>query len=301
MDKPYRDLSSYCIEKYGRKLYKLSLSISSTCPNRDGTLSCGGCIFCSGQGSGDFAEDVSIPVTEQIKEAKKRIEKKTKNMGDLKYIAYFQSFTSTYLPCDILYKKLYEAAAHPDIEVISIATRPDCLGDDIMQVLSEINKIKPVWVELGLQSSSDKTAKYINRGYETKVFDKAVKNLQKINIEVIAHIIIGLPCETENDLLNTINHVNSMNLNGVKLQLLHVLKNTPLEKMDYTPCTIEEYAYLLCLCIEHLSPDIVIHRISGDGNKKELIAPLWSADKKRVLNFLSKYMKENDIRQGSAY
>ena len=298
MDKPYNDLSLYCIKKYGRKLYKLSLSIANTCPNRDGTLSHTGCIFCSGRGSGDFAEDVNIPVTEQIKEAKKRIEQKTKNIGDLKYIAYFQSFTSTYLPGEILYEKLYDAAIHPDIEVISIATRPDCLGKDILDVLQKINKIKPVWVELGLQSSSDKTAKIINRGYETTVFDMAVKNLQNMNIEVIAHIIIGLPYETETDLLNTINHVNSLKLNGVKLQLLHVLENTPLAKMNCTVLSLEEYAHLLCLCISHLSPDIVIHRISGDGNKKELIAPLWSADKKRVLNYLAKYMKENGIKQG---
>ncbi len=301
MDKPYRDLSSYCIEKYGRKLYKLSLSIAHTCPNRDGKISKGGCIFCSGKGSGDFAADVDIPVTEQIEAAKIRVLNKTKNISDIKYIAYFQSFTSTYLPASVLYEKLYEAAMHPEIAVVSIATRPDCLGDDIMQVLSEINKIKPVWVELGLQSSSDKTAKIINRGYETKVFDKAVKNLQKIKIEVIAHIIIGLPCETENDLLNTINHANSLNLNGVKLQLLHVLKNTPLADTDYTALSLEEYAYLLCRCIEHLSKDIVIHRISGDGNKKELISPLWSADKKRVLNYLSKYMKDNNIRQGKFF
>lgn len=301
MDKPYRDLSSYCIEKYGVKLYKLSLSIASTCPNRDGKISRGGCIFCSGAGSGDFAADVNIPVTEQIEQAKKRIMNKTKNLSDIKYIAYFQSFTSTYLPAGVLHEKLHEAAVRPDIAVISVATRPDCLGEDILRVLSEINKIKPVWVELGLQSASDKTAEIINRGYKTAVFDSAVRTLDGMGIDVITHVIIGLPHETEEDLLETVSHINSLPVKGVKLQLLHILKNTALVKTDYRPLTMEEYTHLLCLCIERLNPETVIHRISGDGNKKELIAPLWSADKKRVLNYIMKYMKENNIRQGKLF
>lgn len=297
----YYDLNTYCREKYGKKLYKLSLSISKSCPNRDGRISYGGCIFCSMGGSGDFAEDVSLSVTDQIERAKLRVANKIKVTNPPQYIAYFQSFTSTYLPADTLLSKLKEAAQNPDIALISVATRPDCLGDDILSVLSEISKIKPLWVELGLQSCHNSTARLINRGYKTEVFKEAVNKLNAMGIEVIAHIIIGLPLETEEMLYETVAYLNALPVKGVKLQLLHLLQNTALAKMNYTPLTLEEYARLLCGCILRLRPDIVIHRISGDGAKKELIAPLWSGDKKRVLNYLTKYMKDNNITQGRLY
>jgi len=297
----YYDLNSYCREKYGKKLYKLSLSIANTCPNRDGKISTGGCIFCSMGGSGDFAESIDLSVTEQIERAKQRVKNKIKVIEPPQYIAYFQSFTSTYLPADVLLNKLEEAALNPDIALISVATRPDCLGADILDVLSRISKIKPLWVELGLQSMHNSTAKLINRGYETEVYEEAVYKLNNLGIDVITHIIIGLPNETEIMLYETVEYLNTLPIKGIKLQLLHLLKNTALEKMNYTPLSLEEYAHLLCGCILRLRPDIVVHRISGDGAKKELIAPLWSGDKKRVLNYLSKYMTENNITQGKLY
>ena len=298
MEKPYKDITSLCREKYGKKLYRLSLSLATTCPNRDGSISCGGCIFCSSGGSGDFAEKAD-DINEQIEKAKKRVEKKIK--GDVGYVAYFQSYTTTYVASEMLRKALLCAAVREDINVISVATRPDCLGREILEVLKEVQKIKPLWVELGLQTSNENTAKLINRGYNLSTFTQAVENLKEFADEIIAHIIIGLPTETEKELFQTVDYVNSLPVTGVKLQLLHVLKNTALEKMQYEPLSLEEYARLLGCCIERLRADITVHRITGDGSKKELIAPLWSGNKKAVLNFISKYLKENNIFQGKNY
>lgn len=296
MEKPYKDITAFCLENYGRKLYRLSLSLANTCPNRDGTLSKGGCIFCSGSGSGDFAQKGS-DIHRQIENAKKTVAKKIK--GNVGYIAYFQSFTTTYVSPALLKEALFEAANREDIQVISVATRPDCLGQDVLDILKRVSQIKPLWVELGLQSSNDHTALLINRGYKTEVFDKAVMALSPFCQQVIAHVIIGLPGETEKELYNTVGHINSLPVNGVKLQLLHVLKNTAMEKMKYNALSLDEYTRLLCGCIQRLNKNITVHRITGDGNKKELISPLWSADKKRVLNYLTKYMAENKIKQGS--
>ncbi len=298
MEKPYKDITALCKKKFGKKLYRLSLSLSNTCPNRDGKAGVGGCIFCSLGGSGDFAEN-GEDLNEQIEKAKLRVNKKIK--GDVGYIAYFQSYTTTYIEPEKLRTALLCAARREDINVISVATRPDCLGEDILEVLREVQKIKPLWVELGLQTANEKTAKLINRGYNLSVFDESVKKLAQFADEIIVHVIIGLPNETEAELYKTIAHINSLPVTGVKLQLLHVLKNTALEKMDYSPLSIEEYARLLCGCIERLRADITVHRITGDGNKKELIAPLWSGNKKAVLNYLSKYFKENNIFQGKNY
>lgn len=286
----YKTANEYYKEKFGCKVYKLSLDGGFTCPNRDGTLSVGGCIFCS-NGSGDFAAK-GENVLEQLEKAKTLVDGKNKNG---KYIAYFQSYTSTYAPLERL-KKLYFDAISPDYIVgLAIGTRPDCLQDEVIELLSEINKIKPVSIELGLQTSNENTAKYIRRGYENKVYLDAVSRLKNAGIEVITHIIIGLPFETKTDCLNTTKFAILAGTDGVKFHLLHVLKNTDLAK-DYEngvfKClTLEEYAEILKECINILPKSTVVHRITGDGAKKDLIAPLWSADKKTVINYLNKYLK----------
>lgn len=284
-------LSSYLQEKYGKKLYKVSINAGFTCPNRDGKLGNRGCIFCSGNGSGDFAEDPKLTVTEQIELGKKRVSAKLTgdNYG---YIAYFQAFTNTYGPVDKLERLYMEAVRHKDVEIVSIATRPDCLQDDILKLISRINEIKPVWVELGLQTIHEKTAEYIRRGYSLDVYDNAVLKLREYGIETIVHVILGLPGETKEDMLKTVKYVGDSSVQGIKLQLLHVLKGTDLAE-DYrlgkfSCLTLDEYADLIQESLMILPEDIVIHRMTGDGDKKLLIAPEWSKDKKRVLNRLRK-------------
>ncbi len=298
----YYSLNQYLKEKFGEKIYKLSLSCSNSCPNRDGKISTGGCIFCSSGGSGDFAGDFSVPVDEQIEKAKLLIRNKTKNN---KYIAYFQSFTSTYAPFEKLKEIFYNTINRDDIVALSIATRPDCLDENIIDLLNDLNKIKPVWVELGLQTIHEKTAILINRGYGLDCFEQAVKKLKNINIEIIVHIIIGLPNETVNDMLETIRYINFIGINGIKLQLLHILKNTALYDMylknNVKPLEMNEYINILIKCIEELSPNIVIHRLTGDGDKKILAAPLWSGNKKQVLNTINKSFEINNVYQGKNY
>ena len=285
----YKTTNAYYKEKYGCKVYKLSLDGGFTCPNRDGTVSTGGCIFCSAFGGGEFAEHgTDIPT--QLEKAKKRVADKIK---DGKYIAYFQSFTNTYAPIDRL-KKLFYAAIEPDYIVgLNIATRPDCLPDGTVDLLREINAIKPVTVELGLQTASDSVADYVNRGYQTAVYADALSRLKKAGIEVITHIIIGLP---NDDPIATTQYAVTCGTDGVKFHLLHILKNTRLA-MEYEAgrvgaLTIEEYAKTLKACIALLPPETVVHRITGDGAKKALIAPLWSADKKKTLNYLNQYLQD---------
>ena len=284
-----RTLNSYLQEKYGKKLYKVSINAGLTCPNRDGKLDSRGCIFCSGSGSGDFAEDPKLTVTEQIELGKKRVRAKLPrdNYG---YIAYFQAFTNTYGPVDKLEKLYMEAAGHRDVEIISIATRPDCLQDDILRLISRINSIKPVWIELGLQTIHEKTAKYIRRGYPLSVYDDAVLKLREYGIETIVHVILGLPGETKEDMLDTVKYVGDSGVQGIKLQLLHVLEGTDLAeeyRMGRFSClTMDEYVDLIRDSLRILPENIVIHRMTGDGDKKLLIAPEWSKDKKRVLNRL---------------
>ena len=299
MDRRYYSVNEYYKNKYGCKVYKLSLSISNTCPNRDGKVGFGGCIFCSSDGSGDFAECLEKSVTEQIESAKNKVASKNKNG---KYIAYFQSFTSTYISPQKLLNALLQAADNSDIVEISIGTRADCLGKEILDVLEKVNKIKPITVELGLQTSNEKTAQLINRCCSNEMYEIAVKNLKAIGIDTVAHIILGLPYETPQMMLNSAKYAQSIGVSGIKLQLLHVLKDTKLLKMyqngEFDVLSMEEYFSILKLILENISPDIVIYRLTGDGDKKKLIAPLWSADKKRVLNSLNAYFENENVIQG---
>ena len=291
----YLSFNKYLKDKFGQKVYKISLDGGFTCPNRDGKIDTRGCIFCSKGGSGDFAESREMSITSQIENGKKRVKKKIK---DGKYIAYFQAFTNTYAPVETLRQKYEEAINHPDIVALSIATRPDCLGDKVLKLLDEMNKIKPVFVELGLQTIHPKSAKYIRRGYDLDVYDKAVKDLKKIGVNIVVHVILGLPNESGEDMLETVKYVCESGANGIKLQLLHVIDGTDLakdyEKGLFKTLEFDEYVNLIVKCVEIIPKDIVIHRLTGDGAKKDLIAPLWSADKKRVLDAINKALREAD-------
>ena len=298
-EKPYHSLDYMLRERFGEKVYKVTLNGGMSCPNRDGKLGTRGCIFCSAGGSGDFAADSSLSITEQIDS---QISILSAKRPIHKYIAYFQAFTNTYAPVEYLEKIFTEALAHPGIAALSIGTRPDCLGEDVTALLSKLNRQKPVWVELGLQTIHEKTAAYIRRGYPLSCFEDAVKRLRSEDIEVIVHTILGLPGESTQDILNTMEYLNHQDIQGIKLQLLHVLRGTDLAS-DYEKglfCTYErdEYISLVISCLEHLRPDIVIHRITGDGPKDLLIAPLWASRKREVLNLLHHQMKENHNYQG---
>lgn len=280
-------LNQYYRQKFGCKVYKLSLDAGFTCPNRDGSLGIGGCIFCSASGGGEFAEKRCGSIASQLEQAKQRVREKNRSG---KYIAYFQAFTNTYAPPQQLRRLYLEAAAPEDIVGIAIATRPDCLGEDVLEVLAEVNQIKPVSVELGLQTVHEATVRYIRRGYPTQVYFDAVRRLKQRNIEVVTHIILGLPGETPQMAMDTTRQAVEAGTDGVKFHLLHVLRGTDLEK-DYLAgkfrcLSLEEYGAALKLCFGVLREDTVVHRITGDGAKKDLVAPLWSADKKRVLNYL---------------
>lgn len=291
----YTTLSSYLKERFGCKVYKIALDGGFTCPNRDGTLGTRGCIFCSAGGSGDFAENRLLSITEQIESGKKRVEGKNK---DGKYTAYFQAFTNTYAPIDELRAKYTEAINHPDIVAISIGTRPDCLGDDVLALLDEINRIKPVFVELGLQTIHERTAEYIRRGYPLEVYDKAVEDLHKINVNVVTHLILGLPGENDSDILQSVEYVCRVT-DGIKLQLLHILNGTDLAE-EYKSgkvkvMTLDEYADLIVKCVKIIPESVVIHRLTGDGAKRDLIAPLWSGNKKKVINTINKALSEAQL------
>lgn len=301
-EKRYYSLDYYLKQTFGEKLYKLSLNGGMTCPNRDGTLGKNGCIFCSAGGSGDFAASPSKTIQEQIIEGKALISCKYSGHS---YIAYFQAYTNTYASVDYLEKIFMEAIMEPDVKILSIATRPDCLSKEILSLLEKLNKIKPVWIELGLQTIHERSAAFIRRGYPLSVFEQAVQNLNAIGVEVIVHVILFLPNETEEMMLQTISYLNRQNIQGIKLQLLHVLKDTDLaayyEKHQFHLPTLEEYVVLLSKCISILRPDIVIHRLTGDGPKDILIEPKWTGNKRLVLNTIQKYLKTRDIRQGKEY
>lgn len=290
----YLSFNKYLKDKFGQKVYKISLDGGFTCPNRDGKIDTRGCIFCSKGGSGDFAQNRDLSITEQIESGKKIVEKKIKSG---KYIAYFQAFTNTYAPVEILRAKYSEAINHPDIVALSIATRPDCLGDDVIELLDEMNKIKPVFVELGLQTIHSDSAKYIRRGYSLEVYNEAVKKLKNIGVNIVVHIILGLPNESEEDMLESIKYVCQSQIDGIKLQLLHIIAGTDLakdyEKGLFKTLEFDEYVELIAKCVAIIPKNIVIHRLTGDGAKKDLIAPLWSADKKRVLNAINKALRES--------
>lgn len=280
-----KTLNDYCQTQFGEKLYKLSLSVPVSCPNRDGTLDTRGCIFCSAGGSGDFAESAALPIGEQIERAKARVAGKFRGG---RYIAYFQSYTGTYGDVAILECIFTEAITREDIAVLSIATRPDCLGEEVLAMLGRLRKLGEVWVELGLQTIHSETARYIRRGYELSVFDEAIGKLQALDIHTIVHLILGLPGETKAQILESVRYVAQSGAEGIKLQLLHVLEDTDLA-VDYaagrfTTLTLEDYAELVADCVAELPEDMVVHRLTGDGPKRILVAPTWSGDKKRVLN-----------------
>lgn len=318
----YYSVNEYLKDTYGCKMYRLSLDGGMTCPNRDGLIDTRGCIFCSRGGSGDFATKLSIatPIESEgksssnmtlrqqqiianldanISKAKEKVSNKFK--GD-SYIAYFQSFTNTYASPSYLRSLFFPVINRDDIKILDIATRPDCLEEPILEVLDACNKIKPVWVELGLQTIHEKSAKYIRRGYPLKTFVDAVDKLNKLNIPIIVHVIIGLPGESNNDIYETIKFISKLPINGVKLQLLHVLKDTDLYQ-DYLEkkfhiYSMEEYFHVLGNILKLLPANMVIHRLTGDGPKSLLVEPTWTANKKYVLNSMNKYFKDNNIYQG---
>ncbi len=289
----YYALNQYLKDTFGEKVYKIALDGGFTCPNRDGTLGTGGCIFCSGQGSGDFAQCRTLSVTEQLARGKEQIAQKYRGA---KYIAYFQAFTNTYAPKERLRALYEEAMSDAQVAALSIATRPDCLPDEVIWLLKELNKRKPVWVELGLQTIHEKTARYIRRGYALAVYDEVVRNLKEAGLQVIVHVILGLPYETKEEMKETVSYVGNSGADGIKLQLLHVIKGTDLEQEylqgKFRTLEMGEYVDLVADCIAILPPGMVIHRMTGDADKAKLIAPDWSADKKRVLNALRKAIAE---------
>lgn len=299
-DKRYHSLDYHLKELYGEKIYKLSLNGGMTCPNRDGTLGNSGCIFCSNSGSGDFAASPSLSIFEQIESEKEHMQGKRKVS---KYIAYFQAYTNTYAPVPYLKKIFTEAVSHPDIAILSIATRPDCLNDDVIELLIELNKIKPVWIELGLQTIHEDTALYIKRGYKLPCFENTLNRLNTAGIDVIVHVIAGLPFESTLKFLQTIDYLSHKNISGIKIHLLHVLKDTELSTYinDFHILSMEEYVDLVVQALEHLPQNIIIHRITGDGPKEQLISPLWSLSKRTVLNTINKTMKDRDSWQGKQF
>ena len=305
--KPYYSLDSYLKNTYGEKLYKIAIDAGFTCPNRDGTLGNGGCIFCSAGGSGDYA--VKAAVHTGIKE---QLTTGISLFGDKKvgrrFIAYFQAYTNTYGPLPRLLALYQEALQEPSVAGISIATRPDCISQDIVTMLVNIKKDFPdkfVWIELGLQTIHDTTADFIRRGYPLATYDNCVALLQQAHIPVITHVILGLPGEMREHVLSTVDHLNRIGTWGVKFQLLHVLLNTDLallyEQGDYQPLSQDAYTNLVIDCLEHLSPNIVVHRLTGDGPKSSLLAPQWSCNKRNVLNTLHHTMKEQSSYQGRLY
>lgn len=302
--KPYHSLDYEMKRRFGHKVWKIPVNAGMTCPNRDGTISEGGCIFCSAGGSGDFALSPSLSVTEQLAAQERLLDKAPKGCG---FIAYFQAFTNTYAPVSYLEEVFGQAIRRPEIEAVSIATRPDCLPGDVLSLLSDLNKIKPVWVELGLQTIHETSARAINRGYALPVFEQAVSDLRSEHLEVIVHTIFGLPGETAGQMLDTIRYLSHMDLQGIKLQLLHILRNTTLgsryeaygERYVHV-LTMDEYIDLVIRALELLPGDIVIHRLTGDGPAEGLIAPNWSKAKRNVLNTLHHRMKEQQSWQGKS-
>ena len=289
MKNTYLSLDTYLKNMYGEKVYKLALDGGMTCPNRDGTCGSRGCIFCSSGGSGEFA-------TADVDEAIARLKAHGKKIGN-RYIAYFQSYTNTYAPEQYLRDLFMPVITRDDIVGLAIGTRPDCLPEDVLNLLDELNHIKPIWVELGLQTIHPESAAFIRRGYELPVFEKAVADLRSRNIDVVVHLILGLPGETTEDILDTIRYINGRDIQGVKLQQLYILEGTdlaemyrrqPEEAVGIRTYSLEEYIGVLQLCINELRSDIVIHRLTGDGPKNILIAPEWSKNKKLVLNTLAR-------------
>lgn len=307
--KPYYSLDYYLKETFGTKIYKLSLDSGMTCPNRDGTLGQGGCIFCSEGGSGDFAAPRNSSLEAQLHAARQRVRQKAGEAA--RYIAYFQSYTNTYAPVPVLRQLFTGTIRQPDIAALSVATRPDCVPDEVIALLAELNRVKPVWIELGLQTVHEKTALAIRRGYDLSCFEDALCRLKQAGLTVIVHVILGLPGETAAMMfdtaryLGTCNRTQRLGIDGVKLQLLHILKETELA-VQYEACpfplfTMAEYLDLVIDAVALLPPDIVIHRLTGDGPKSLLIAPLWSANKRQVINSMTRRFKERGMFQGCRF
>ncbi len=300
--KRYYSLDYYLKQTFGEKVYRLSLNGGMPCPNRDGTLGPRGCIFCSPAGSGDFAQNVCLPICKQLAEAKEQIYKKR---NCRKFIAYFQAYTNTYAPVDYLREIFTEAISDPDVVILSVATRPDCLSFDILKLLSELNLKKPVWVELGLQTIHSETSRLIRSGFTLECFHEAVSNLSAFHIPAIVHVILGLPGETKEQMLETVSHIGSLPIFGIKLQLLHILSGTDLgalyQSSPFPLLSQDDYCSLVTDCLELLPETITIHRLTGDGPKNLLIAPLWSSAKRSVLNQIEKTLKERDTWQGKYY
>ena len=298
-EKRYHSLNYHLRKTYGEKLYKISLDGGMTCPNRDGTLGTRGCIFCSKGGSGDFAASKTLSITEQIETGKQQAARKYTGNS---YIAYFQAYTNTYAPAAYLRQIFTEAIQNPNIRILSIATRPDCLGPDVISLLKELAAIKPIWVELGLQTIHEDTARFIRRGYDLPVFERAIHDLRNAGITVIVHTILGLPGESRKQMLQTVNYLNTQDIQGIKFQLLHILKDTDLadyyERHPFPLLDMEAYFSILAEQLTHLRPDIVVHRLTGDGPKQLLIAPLWTGNKRQALNQMQAYFKRHDIWQG---
>lgn len=286
----YNDANTYFKKRFGTKIYKASISIANTCPNRDGRCGVGGCIFCSGDGSGEFAQSYRMSVTNQINEAITKVSRKTNS--DTKYIAYFQSFTSTYCDINVLRNALYEAMNHEKVVALSIATRPDCLGEDVISVLGEVTKQIPVFVELGLQTSSDETSMWFNRGYKSEVYAEAVKKLHAIGVNVITHVIFALKGETRKDMMNTVRFAVDSGTDGIKFTCLYVLRGTKLYdeylKGEIELPSMEEYFDIVDEALSILPENVVVHRLTGDGPKNILEAPLWTANKRQVVNYINK-------------
>lgn len=301
-EKRYYSLDYYLKQSYGEKLYKIALNAGMTCPNRDGTLGSRGCIFCSTGGSGDYAGNQRHSIREQIARGKSLVARKHTGQS---YIAYFQAYTNTYAPVAYLERIFMEAIEEPEIRILSIATRPDCLDEDVLSLLERLNRIKPVWIELGLQTIHPESVSFIRRGYPNSTFEEAVRRLRSIHIPVIVHTILCLPGESLPMMLDTIHYLNRLDIQGIKLQLLHILKHTDLEEYyfahPFPVPSLDEYLVLLGRCIAALRPDIVIHRLTGDGPKPLLTAPLWTGNKRLVLNRIQSYLKEQDIWQGKDY
>lgn len=301
-DKRYHSLNYYLKEKYHEKVYRISLNAGLSCPNRDGTLDTRGCIFCSAGGSGDFAASPAHSIPRQLEEAKALIRRKTDTH---KYIAYFQAYTNTYAPTAHL-RELYMQAVHdPEVIALSIATRPDCLGEEVLTLLAEINVIKPVWIELGLQTIHDTTREFVRSGFTYRTFLDSLYRLDTLHIPVIVHLILGLPGEDRAMMRKSVQALSHLPVWGVKLQLLHILRNTDLAdyyaQTNFPVFSLEEYCDMVIDCLELLPPSMIIHRITGDGPKELLMAPLWSTDKKRVLNTIQRRFRERDTWQGRLY
>ncbi|MBD7910896.1 TIGR01212 family radical SAM protein [Clostridium cibarium] len=300
--KRYHSLNHFLREKFGEKVFKISLDGGFSCPNRDGTISSGGCLFCSERGSGDFAGDRDFSIGMQFDHVKKMMLKK---WNGSKYIAYFQAYTNTYASIEVLREKYEEALKQEGVVALAIATRPDCLGEDVLDLLEEINKKFYVWIELGLQTCNDESAKKINRGYKLEVFEKSIEELKIRNIDFVVHSIFGLPGETKDDMLKTVKYIAHSGAKGVKFHLLHLMKNTPLVKLyergELEFLSQEEYIDLLCKSVEMIPEDMVVHRLTGDAPRDLLIGPMWSLKKWEVLNAIDKAMEDNDIYQGEKF